>query len=201
MDHRKNSLEFQKLTQNKQPNPLLLKALALFGDFNGFAVELGCGSGIDTILLANNDWKVLSIDSNSEGFNNIEKKVDMKIIQNIEIKNDYFENIEIPEADLIYSYMSLPFCCKNNFFVIWEKITKAIKTNGRIVVSLLGINDDWGQEPDMTFLTKEQVYDLLNDFSIEYFEEINFIGKSVLCNTKKWHKFEIIAKKMPYKIS
>lgn len=47
----------------------------------------------------------------------------------------------------------------------------------------------------MVFLTKEEVLDLLKDFDIIKFEEIEKDGKTVLGKLKHWHIYDIIAKK------
>lgn len=47
----------------------------------------------------------------------------------------------------------------------------------------------------MVFLSKEQVLDLLTDFEIIKFEEIEKDGKTGFGKMKHWHTYEVIAKK------
>lgn len=47
----------------------------------------------------------------------------------------------------------------------------------------------------MVFLSKEQVLDLFNDFTIIEFSEVEKDGKTGLGKTKHWHIYNIIAKK------
>ena len=47
----------------------------------------------------------------------------------------------------------------------------------------------------MTFLSKEHVIDLFNDFEIIDFKEDERDGKTGLGKIKHWHIFDIIAKK------
>ncbi|MGN1299460.1 MAG: hypothetical protein ACI4UE_05735 [Candidatus Scatovivens sp.] len=47
----------------------------------------------------------------------------------------------------------------------------------------------------MTFLSKKEVYELLNDFNIIYFKEKEFEGKTAIGKNKHWHVFYIIAQK------
>src|SRR3954468_24291573 len=54
----------------KPARDTLLKALELFEKEKrapGFAVDLGCGSGRDTLELLRRGWRVLAVDSSSEG--------------------------------------------------------------------------------------------------------------------------------------
>ena len=67
--------EFQNKTFDNPPRPLLLKTLELFGGFTGFAVDLGCGGGTDTVHLVNSGWKALAVDSTPDGFENIRIKL------------------------------------------------------------------------------------------------------------------------------
>ena len=48
----------------------------------------------------------------------------------------------------------------------------------------------------MTFLSKKEVYELLNDFNIIYFKEKEFEGKTAMGKNKHWHVFYIIAQKI-----
>ena len=48
----------------------------------------------------------------------------------------------------------------------------------------------------MTFLSKEQVIDLFNDFEIIEFKENEKDGKTAIGIIKHWHTFDIIARKI-----
>lgn len=43
--------EYNKQTMQNPPRPLLIKVFELLGGFYGKAIEIGCGSGIDSIFL------------------------------------------------------------------------------------------------------------------------------------------------------
>jgi len=97
----------------------------------GKAIDLGCGAGRDTIGLLKNGWDVLSIDR--------EEKAKGKILEQLET-NDFckfrfiqgdFRYVELEKTDLIVSNLTLSFCPKNDFKILWDKINSSI-IDGRL---------------------------------------------------------------------
>lgn len=195
MNDDRNWSEFQKLTAKVPPRPMLLKSLELFNGFTGFAVDLGCGSGIDTIKLINSGWKVCAVDATADGFENIRSSIPQEKLINLELRQEFFEHLTIPKTDLVCSSFSIPFCRPESFDMFWSKIIASIKSGGRFAGNLFGDKDEWSDTKDMTFKTKEQVFDLFRGFQIEYFNEIYADGPTAVNTTKRWHIFEVVAKK------
>jgi len=187
--------EFQRRTLDIPPRKMLVKALTLFGDFAGVAVDLGCGSGVDTIKLVEHGWKVYAVDSVPDGFDNIRAKLPADKRDNVEFVHAHFEDLDIPETDLIYSSFSIPFCKPESFDDFWAKIVNAIRPGGRFSGNLFGEKDEWIYMQDVTFITIDHIDELFKGFEIEYFKEQYSEGPSVLTPTKLWHLFEIAAKK------
>ena len=189
--------EFQKKMTGIPPRPILLKVLELFDNFKGYAVELGCGSGGDTIHLINSGWKVCAIDGTANGFENIRAAISKDKLSDVEFIHANFENLTIPDADLIYSSYSIPFCRKEAFDPFWSKIVKAIKVGGRFAGHLFGEQDGWiNFINNITLKTKAEIIDLFKGFNIEYFDELCEDRLSSNGNgIKRWHVFEIIALK------
>jgi hypothetical protein len=53
--------------EDREPRELLFEALSRFGPGSHDAVDLGCGSGIDTIAILERGWRVLATDAKAEG--------------------------------------------------------------------------------------------------------------------------------------
>ena len=187
--------EFQRRTLDIPPRKMLSKALEYFDGFAGYAVDLGCGSGIDTIALVEHGWSVCAVDSTKDGFDNIRAKLPGTKLSKVDFVHGNFEELDIPQTDLIYSSFSIPFCRPEMFDDFWKRIVTAIKPGGRFSGNLFGEKDEWIHMHDVTFITIDKVDKLFEDFEIEYFNELYTVGPSVLTPTKLWHLFEITAKK------
>jgi len=160
------------------------------------SIDLGCGSGNDTIYLIQNNWSVLGIDKE-----NVEEIIRERLSKDkqkyFQFKKQKFENLNISNTDLIIANFSLSFCKKEYFTSMWQKIVESINLNGYFVGTILGINDSWNKEGrDMSFFNKEDVKRLFNKFKIIQFEEIENDKPTALREEKHWHFYSIIAKKV-----
>ena len=94
----------------------------------GNAIELGCGAGRDTIYLIKNGWNVLAIDKENVD-SRIRKKLKQKEVNKFRFQKQDFESIILEENNLIVANFSIPFCDKNKFYKLWDKINKSILPN------------------------------------------------------------------------
>ena len=181
-------------TTNSMPTYTVKKFIELNIE-PGNAIELGCGAGRDTVYLIKNGWNVLAIDKE-----NVEKRICEKLdkdeFKKFRFIRQEFEKLELESNNLIVANFSLPFCNKNNFRELWNKINKSIIEGGYFVGNFFGINDEWQKTKEkMTFLTKEQVIELFEDFEIIKFKEIEKDGCTGIGDIKHWHIFNVIARK------
>ena len=182
-------------TTDAMPNYTVKKFIKLNVE-PGNAVELGCGAGRDTVCLIKNGWNVLAIDRE-----NVESRIAAKLseeeLKQFKFLKQKFEYIELEKNNLVVANFSLPFCNKNNFKELWNKINNSILKDGYFVGNFFGINDEWkSTKEEMTFLTKEQVIELFKDFEIIEFKEVEKDGTTGLGKMKHWHIFNVIAKKL-----
>jgi len=195
LDKNTNWQEFIRLTLDTPPRWLLKKSLELFDGYKGHAIDLGCGSGLDTIALVEQGWSVCAVDCTPDGFENIRSKLPLELLDNVKCVQASFEDVYLPEADLIYSSFSVPFCRPDCFDDFWNKIVDAIRPGGRFAGNLFGEKDEWAYMTDATFVTKERFYELFERFEIEHYREQYSEGPSVLVPTKLWHLFDVVARK------
>ena len=63
--------------------------------------------------------------------------------------------------------------------------------------NFFGEKDSWSEiKPQITFLTKNQVMELFEDFEIIRFKEIEKDELTGLGEMKHWHIYDVIAKKV-----
>lgn len=186
---------FHRITNNKPPRKNIIHFISKYS-ITGKAIDLGCGSGSDTIFLIKNNWNVLAIDSS-----NIEERIRSKLSnseqENLRFEVQKFEKLKLSKCDLLISNNSLPFCDKDYFYQMWIEICLNIKNDGYFVGNFFGINDEWNtKNTKMTFFSKEEVIELFNDFEILEIQEIEKDKPTAEGKMKHWHTIEIIAKKI-----
>ena len=181
-------------TTDAMPNYTVKKFIKLNVE-PGNAVELGCGAGRDTVCLIKNNWNVLAIDRESVE-ERIAKRLNNEELEKFRFQKQNFESLELEKSNLIVANYCLPFCNKNNFKELWNKINDSILKDGYFVGNFFGNNDEWkSTKEEMTFLTKEQVIDLFKKFEIIEFKEVEKDAITGLGKMKHWHIFNVIAKK------
>lgn len=161
----------------------------------GNAIELGCGAGNDTVYLIKNNWNVLAIDRENVE-ERIAKRLNNEELEKFRFQKQNFENLEIERSNLIIANYCLPFCNKDKFEELWNKIKISILDKGYFVGNFFGLNDSWNEaETEKVFLSKKQVMELFKDFEIILFKEIEKDALTGLGKMKHWHIFDVIAKK------
>lgn len=195
--------EYRRRTKEKIPKKPLVKLLDKLEP--GKAIELGPGSGIDTLYLLEKGWQVLGVDSASGTEEDIRSLISTKneeALANFSFINQSFEKLELEkeEYDLLVGFNSVFFCSPEKFNDFFETLTGSIKPQGYLLINLLGKKDDWNKTGSRykTFLEKEEILELLKDFEIDEntIKEREFDSKTTISKIPKhWHTFFICAKK------
>lgn len=155
------------------------------------AVDLGCGSGNESVYLLKKGVKVTSIDNHlNKSF--ILDRLSEEEAKNVSFIESNFEDVELPKTELLLASFSIPFCNPQKFDELWDKIYDCIEDNGYFVGQLFGNRDAWRRKKDINTFKIEVAKNYLEKYKILKFDEIEYIRES---DHKKWHFYNIIAKK------
>lgn len=87
---------------------------------------------------------------------------------------------------------SIPFCNPLYFDKLWNHIHDYINPGGYFVGQLFGDKDEWNKTNWINTFSKEEIIRKLSKYEVLLFDEIEYVRD---IDNKKWHYFNIIAKK------
>ena len=203
-DHTHDWVAYYDKTDTRPPRATLLFSLDRFDSepvsepvsARRFAVDLGCGSGGDTIELLRRGWRVLAIDGEPAAIERLNGRDDLPAAGELTGQVARFEDTEWPPCDLVNSSFALPLLVPDDFAGVWPRITGGLKSGGRIACQLFGPRDSWAGEPGMTFHDRAAVDTLLDGFDVEMLREEEDDSTTVRGEAKHWHIFHIVARKV-----
>lgn len=175
--------------------PTLLRALDAWRGAPGLAIDLGCGSGRDTFALLAGGWRVHAIDSESEGLKRLAARLDDNGRKRITTICARFEDVAFPSADLVNASFCLPFCAPESFPRVWQGITEALPPGGLFAGHLFGIRDEWAS-CGLTVHDRPEVEALFAGFDMISLDETENEGVTAKGTQKRWHLFEIVARRI-----
>lgn len=176
-----------------EPRQTLLDAADRFQE-PGFAVDLGCGTGRDTLELLRRGWRVLAIDAEREAVEQLRAQAPAD--ERLETDVTAMEDARWPEAQLVTSSFALPFCPPDRFGGLWERIVASLPPGGRFCGQLFGERDEWAPgSGELTFLARSEVERLLERFVLERLSEVDEDGHTALGEPKHWHVFHVVARR------
>lgn len=191
--------DYYRATSGRPPRELLRQTLLRFQKSDGsprYAIDLGCGAGIETMALLEQGWHVLAIDQQSEATAGVSARGALDHAGRLMTQTASFENVELPPADLIWAGLSLPFCPPEHFPRLWKKITSSLRPDGRFAGDFFGVRHAWAGEESMTFHTEEQVRALCAPLRIEYFIAEEGERMTALQGMAAWHAYSVVARKI-----
>ena len=190
---------YYKNTGKQPPRKTLIQALDAFDEDgvreNRNAVDLGCGSGRDTIEILRRGWSVLAVDSSKEAFRSLLSRNDLPVGVLLETQHTRFEKMNLPMCDLINAGFSLPLCPKEAFPTIWKNIVSSLREGGRFSGQFYGDRDSWNTNPDLTCLTREETEGYLSALVTELFQEEEEDSLTPRGTSKHCHIFHVVARK------
>ena len=186
--------EYYDEYEEREPREMLLRVLNVFGSGEHRAVDLGCGSGIDTLAMLRAGWQVFATDAEAEGIRRVRARVPDDLSAGLSVELARMEDVELPPADLVWAGFSLFFCRPDRFRDVWSRILTALRTGGRFAGQVLGDRDTWAPDPNISSFSKEQARALFDELEIEEFEEEEEDGDA-WSEPKHWHVFHVVARR------
>ena len=182
-----------------EPRDTLLEALARFEaeGTRGSGVDLGCGTGRDTIELLRRGWSVLALDGQAEAIRRLEARPELADAwrPRLETRVSPFEEAEWPETDLVNSSFALPFCRPDAFPAVWSRIVASLRPRGRFCGQLFGDRDGWSGEEEMTFLPRASLEELFEGLEVERLDEVEEDGQTAVGRAKHWHLYHVVVRR------
>jgi tellurite methyltransferase len=172
-----------------------LDAFAREGFAKGLAVDIAAGEGRDTLALLERGWYVVAADAEPEAFPYLLPRVPEKLKPNLTTVEVNFENMQIPDCDLVNASYAFPFCEPQHFPALWDRVVAAIRPGGRFAGQFFGKRDTWASLPGRTHHDREEVLKLLDGFEIEMMDEEESDDSPDVRNPKHWQLFHVMAKK------
>ena len=188
--------KYNRGQQTRDLRELCLRVIELAGPGEGrLAIDLGAGLGRETAALLAAGWHVIAVDGSPGTDAAIQDTVGDHTPGTLDVRECRFEDLEqLPPCDLVYSGYSLPYLHSDAFGEFWRLITRSIVPGGWLAVNLFGENDSWAADPHMTFLGRNEMASLLDDFTLEHFHEEDSEGPA-FSGPKHWHIFDVIGQK------
>jgi len=162
------------------------------------AVDLACGSGRDTVELLRRGWRVIAIDADQTGLDELAKAVPPEARSRLELVRATLEGGRWPQCDLLNASFAIPHVAPPDFPPLWERIVCSIRARGRFAGQFFGVHDDWTRINDgiaRTFHTRAEVEEMLRPFEVEFLDEVDRPGKDSFGNPKHWHVFHVVARR------
>ena len=186
--------EYYDENEDRSPREMLLEVLDGFDSGAHWAVDLGCGNGIDTLAMLERDWSVFAIDGEEEAIRRVRKRVPSSLAPRLRTLVSRMEEVELPQVDLVWAGFSLFFCDPDQFDQVWQRVRRAIRPQGRFAGELLGNRDTWAPEDDISAFTIGQARALFDGLELERFEEEENDGEAC-SGPKHWHVFHAVARR------
>ncbi len=185
--------EYYEATSGRPPWPLFVDAVERF-ESPGLAVDLGCGAGVETLDLLRRGWRVVAIDAQPAAIDYVRNRVPAELLPRLETDVASFTDVRLPDADFVWSGLSLSFCPRVAFGDLWRKVVECLRPGGRIACDIFGDRHVWSTNTELTFLRSPEVHALIEPLDVEYFVEEEEQRPTVFEGLQHWHAFLIIAR-------
>lgn len=189
--------EFHKRSLGKPSRELLRRTLGCFAleqRAPGVAVDLGCGSGADTLELLQRGWTVHAVDAEPTGLDLLRQAVPPEAQARLHTHLQRFEEFEFPPCDLVWAGYALPFCPMDAWPLLLRRIVAALEPGGRFAGDLFGPKHAFADSGEVFVINEHEARRALVAFEIEAFDVENGYRPSG-GELTRWHAFGFAARK------
>lgn len=186
-----------------EPNKLLQRIYNLTDSGSEF-LDLGCGQGRDALFMLRKGFKVTAVDNSQEGIKKVKQAIRANNLPLADI-NLFREDIKTFEIvknkyTVINAVNSLQFLLKKDALELIEKIKKAVKDQGYVIISGFTMEDPFYKKTnnrDSCCFEPLELKKLFSDFKIIFYNEKEALDKGHPGKPEphKHNVVEIIARK------
>lgn len=158
-----------------KPNNLIVDSIQYLPK-NAKVLDLGCGEGRDSFVLAKNNFNVVAVDYSEEGIrklNEFAQKEKLKIKVDVSDVKSYLQDCE--KFDAIFAMNILQFIDEKNIFKIIKQIQQKTKLNGlNVITSFLAETPEQKEmilSKGRYFFDEGELKELYKDWKILFYKE------------------------------
>lgn len=168
-------------------------------DLPKMAVDVGCGSGRETLFLLEHGYNVYAYDISDVAISRLNEVAGKHMNETLFTHACRFDEFEYPESSVINACSSLFFCDPTIFHKAWAKIVQSLMPGGVFCGHFMGPKDSWAKlkRGDLTVHSRSDVQALFDQrFRIVDLAEFDEVGCTLLGRSKHWHTYSVVARKM-----
>jgi SAM-dependent methyltransferase len=192
---------YYSATADAPPRRTLLHAAAAFTRERQpfgepIAIDLGCGTGRDSLLLLEHGWRVIAVDREPEALSVLGSRAQASGLSGrlTAVEAD-FSNLALSRCDLVNASFALPLCPPERFPSLWARIRAALDPAGRFAGQLYGPRDSWAGRPGITIHDRAAIDTLLACWTVELLDEEESDGVTPRGRPKHWHVWHVVARR------
>ncbi len=182
----------------RPPRELFFRAVNQFkksGLVDPVAVDLGCGIGIESLELLRQGWRVLSVDSQQEALDYLNKNMSDEVKDHSQTFCGLFEEVDFPSCDFIWAGNSLPFCSADQLHTVLTRIARALKPGGRFAGDFFAPRHAWAGNKNINTFSTNELKTAFPTLEAEYWTVGEGEAQATLYDVVHWHVHTIVMRK------
>lgn len=188
--------DYAERTAGRRPLPFFETAIGVTRGEDGtgrLVIDLGCGAGVEAQGFLDRGWEVFAVDSEPRAVEVLLEATPAEHKARLRTVVGRFNEVALPEADLVYASLSLPFAGPD-FDESVQAALGAVAPGGWFVGVFLGPNDTWASEDGVAIVDKSSLHRLLRGFEEVMVRPSEFDGDSGV-GPKHWHWYVVSARR------